>query len=63
MYFHLRDIKTYYLLNFLKILLLNKIMFITAKNAIKMGLSIQQIIELTGLSEDSIKQLIAKKEN
>ena len=35
----------------------------TAKNAIKMGLSIQQIIELTGLSEESVKQLIAKKEN
>ena len=35
----------------------------TAKNAIKMGLSIQQIMQLTGLSEDSIKQLIAKKEN
>jgi hypothetical protein len=28
-----------------------------------MGLSIQQIMQLTGLSEDSIKQLIAKKEN
>ena len=35
----------------------------TAKNAIKMGLSIQQIIQLTGLSEESVKQLIAKKEN
>ena len=35
----------------------------TAKKAIKMGLSIQQIMQLTGLSEDSIKQLTAKKEN
>ena len=30
----------------------------TAKNAIKMGLSTQQIIELTGLSEESIKKLL-----
>ena len=30
----------------------------TAKNAIKMGLSTQQIIELTGLSEENIKKLL-----